>query len=43
MVEHNRVKGRVQGVGFRWFVQREPGRIHPDFLALIYECRHLHH
>lgn len=23
MVEHFLVKGRVQGVGFRWFVQRE--------------------
>ncbi len=27
MVEHYRVKGRVQGVGFRWFVQREAAEL----------------
>ena len=27
MVQHFRVKGRVQGVGFRWFVQREAAEI----------------
>jgi acylphosphatase len=27
MVEHFLVKGRVQGVGFRWFVQREAAEI----------------
>lgn len=27
MVKHYLVKGRVQGVGFRWFVQREAAEI----------------
>ena len=27
MVQHFLVKGRVQGVGFRWFVQREAAEI----------------
>jgi acylphosphatase len=27
MVRHYLVKGRVQGVGFRWFVQREAAEI----------------
>ena len=27
MVEHYLVKGRVQGVGFRWFVQREAAEL----------------
>ncbi len=27
MVDHYLVKGRVQGVGFRWFVQREAAEI----------------
>jgi acylphosphatase len=27
MVQHFLVKGRVQGVGFRWFVQSEAARI----------------
>jgi acylphosphatase len=27
MVQHTLVKGRVQGVGFRWFVQREAAEI----------------
>ena len=27
MVYHYLVKGRVQGVGFRWFVQREAAEI----------------
>jgi acylphosphatase len=27
MVSHYLVKGRVQGVGFRWFVQREASEI----------------
>ncbi len=27
MVEHFLVKGRVQGVGFRWFVQREAAEL----------------
>ena len=27
MVQHYLVKGRVQGVGFRWFVQYEAARI----------------
>ena len=27
MVQHFFVKGRVQGVGFRWFVQREAAEI----------------
>ena len=27
MVKHYLVKGRVQGVGFRWFVQREASEI----------------
>ena len=27
MVRHFLIKGRVQGVGFRWFVQREAARI----------------
>jgi len=27
MVLHFLVKGRVQGVGFRWFVQREAGEL----------------
>jgi acylphosphatase len=27
MVQHYLVKGRVQGVGFRWFVQSEAARI----------------
>ena len=27
MVEHYRVKGRVPGVGFRWFVQREAAEL----------------
>ena len=27
MVSHYLVKGRVQGVGFRWFVQREAAEI----------------
>ena len=27
MVQHFLVKGRVQGVGFRWYVQREAARI----------------
>lgn len=27
MVQHFLVKGRVQGVGFRWYVQREATRI----------------
>ncbi len=27
MVQHFLVKGRVQGVGFRWFVQNEAARI----------------
>ncbi len=27
MVQHFVVKGRVQGVGFRWFVQREAAEI----------------
>ena len=27
MVQHFLVKGRVQGVGFRWFVQREASEI----------------
>jgi len=27
MVQHYLVKGRVQGVGFRWFVQREAAEL----------------
>ena len=27
MVEHYLVKGRVQGVGFRWYVQREAAEL----------------
>ncbi len=27
MVEHYLVRGRVQGVGFRWFVQREAAEV----------------
>jgi acylphosphatase len=27
MVQHFLIKGRVQGVGFRWFVQREAAEI----------------
>ena len=27
MVQHSLVKGRVQGVGFRWFVHREAAEI----------------
>lgn len=27
MVEHYLVRGRVQGVGFRWFVQREAAEL----------------
>ena len=27
MVQHFLVKGRVQGVGFRWFVQREAAEL----------------
>lgn len=27
MVRHYMIKGRVQGVGFRWFVQREAAEI----------------
>ena len=27
MVEHMLVKGRVQGVGFRWYVQREAAEL----------------
>jgi acylphosphatase len=28
MVRHFLVEGRVQGVGFRWFVQREAAQLH---------------
>jgi acylphosphatase len=28
MVRHYLVKGRVQGVGFRWYVHREAGALH---------------
>ena len=27
MIRHYRVEGRVQGVGFRWFVQREAAEL----------------